>query len=554
MPNQLKKTPPLAHPEPLYYLHNFRSALRWLSSRYTDLLSAQEQSFIEHFTSLPLASQALLVRLIMRKGPHFRSSLLVYPEIGDIHCAAAPLLHLGWLTNNQLLNMEELAGLLRKQELAQLLPGSIVLQKTRKTQLVEQLQGMYLTDRTWSEWLPESTEEAYSLTISALCERLRLMFFGNLSQGWHEFVLADLGVFRYERVAVPEDSRGFTRSDQVDSYLHLHYCREMFDQGHSIESVLSELEGWRSDSLWLGHRHARLLFHLARQLEREGKSERALSIYQQSGWRGARHRQIRIFEKLQRYAEAYALVCCALTHPEDEAEEQLNQRAARRLARKLGESFEKPQSKPSTQEIQLVLRGPHPHGVEQSVIKHLAEPSAPVYYVENSLIPGLFGLLCWEAIFAPISGAFFHPFQRGPADLYSPDFHERRRDLFDQLLATLEDHKYRSVIKDTLRLKRGIQSPFINWTLLTDGLVSEALDCIPAAHLAAWFRRLLKDLRHNRAGMPDLIQFWPAQRSYRMIEVKGPGDKLQDNQLRWLAFCSQENMPVQVCHVQWEAP
>jgi hypothetical protein len=34
-----------------------------------------------------------------------------------------------------------------------------------------------------------------------------------------------------------------------------------------------------------------------------------------------------------------------------------------------------------------------------------------------------------------------------------------------------------------------------------------------------------------------------------MVEVKGPGDRLQDNQLRWLEFCRQHGLPVAVCHV-----
>ncbi|NER66633.1 VRR-NUC domain-containing protein, partial [Pseudomonas sp. MAFF212427] len=46
-------------------------------------------------------------------------------------------------------------------------------------------------------------------------------------------------------------------------------------------------------------------------------------------------------------------------------------------------------------------------------------------------------------------------------------------------------------------------------------------------------------------------QFWPEQRRYRMIEVKGPGDRLQDNQLRWIEFCTAHGLPIQVCHVQW---
>ena len=82
-------------------------------------------------------------------------------------------------------------------------------------------------------------------------------------------------------------------------------------------------------------------------------------------------------------------------------------------------------------------------------------------------------------------------------------------------------------------------------------LLEQALDCLPAEHLKHWFERLLLDIKANRAGMPDLIQFWPEQRRYRMIEVKGPGDRLQDNQLRWLEFCHEHQMPVAVCYVQW---
>jgi hypothetical protein len=64
---------------------------------------------------------------------------------------------------------------------------------------------------------------------------------------------------------------------------------------------------------------------------------------------------------------------------------------------------------------------------------------------------------------------------------------------------------------------------------------------------------MLEDLKANCAGMPDLIQFWPERGSYRMIEVKGPGDRLQDNQVRWLAFCAEHRMPVEVCYVTWQS-
>ncbi len=57
-----------SHPRPFYYLENFQSALAWLAGRYADLLSEEERHFMPAFATLPIASSALLVRMIMRKG------------------------------------------------------------------------------------------------------------------------------------------------------------------------------------------------------------------------------------------------------------------------------------------------------------------------------------------------------------------------------------------------------------------------------------------------------------------------------------------------------
>ncbi|WEL89294.1 VRR-NUC domain-containing protein [Pseudomonas sp. CBSPCBW29] len=53
----------------------------------------------------------------------------------------------------------------------------------------------------------------------------------------------------------------------------------------------------------------------------------------------------------------------------------------------------------------------------------------------------------------------------------------------------------------------------------------------------------------RRHARPDPVL--ARRKTYRMIEVKGPGDRLQDNQLRWLEFCGEHQMPVTVCYVRW---
>jgi hypothetical protein len=227
-----------------------------------------------------------------------------------------------------------------------------------------------------------------------------------------------------------------------------------------------------------------------------------------------------------------------------------------RLRRKLGVANESV-CKPAALERGDLVRA-CPHGlvpIELAVRDALGQPGeggVNVQYVENALLDSLFGLLCWDAIFAGVPGAFFHPFQRGPVDLYLPTFYATRREAFERCLARLDDDSYRHAIHSTFLEKSGLQSPFVHWRLLTESMLEEALLCIPAALLKLWFMRLAHDIRADRTGFPDLILFWPAQRRFEMVEVKGPGDRLQDNQIRWLACCAEHGMPVRVVHVRCE--
>ncbi|WP_339526075.1 VRR-NUC domain-containing protein [Pseudomonas sp. EA_35y_Pfl2_R111] len=534
-----------------YYLANFRQALTWLQERYADLLSEAEHEFVRQFFAMHTPAQALLVRMIMRKGSHFRLSKLSYAEIGCARQAAAPLLDAGWVRHDAELSLEELFKLLRKDEVLQHLASPTSRKSQNKSELLAQLAEAHTEPRAFAAWCPGSEEQIVSLTIDALCERLRLMFFGNLRQDWSEFVLAELGIFRYERVELTPDSRAFRHRADVDCYLHLQRSREQFEAGEPLADVLQQINAVVCDTPFLAARRNKLLFRMGQQLERETDLEGALAFYSDCQYVGARLRQIRVLERLGRPEQAYELTLQAIQAPENDAEAQAVERALTRLARQLGQPQPGKTKPVPPARIDLSLPRPDAQSVEFAVKAHLHEPDAPVHYVENSLICSLFGLLCWPAIFAPVPGAFFHPFHTAPVDLFSADFHPQREELFSTCFAHLDSDTYKQVIRENYAAKFGIQSPFVFWAALDETLLEQALDCLPAAHLRAWFKRLLLDIKANRAGMPDLIQFWPSEQRYRMIEVKGPGDRLQDNQRRWLAFCAEHGMPVDVCYVQW---
>lgn len=539
--------------DPFYYLNNFRTVLDWIVARYSDLLSAEELAFIERFAELPRPSQALLVRMVMRKGTLFRVSRLNYAEIGATDVAVEPLVALGWVDSESPLTLDELFGLLTRAELAALFRRHLSSTQGRKSDWQTELAPHFDEAKPFRAWAPDSDDQVFALTCMPICDRLRLMFFGNLHQDWSEFVLADLGVYRYETVEFSEASRAFRRRQDVDTYLHLHACRERLDAEVPLNEILADLPPARDDNPWLASRRAKLLFRMGQQGERNGDLETALHLYTQCHYPGARGRRIRVLERLERYRDAFDLAETAASAPESDAEQQQLERVRPRLRRKLGLAVQRKTRETPAEQIDLILPAPRPPlSVEHVVQAYLNEDAAPVHYVENTLINGLFGLLCWDAIFAALPGAFFHPFHTGPADLLQPDFHARRADLFEHCLSLLDSDTYRQRILDTFHAKYGLQSPFMFWGTLSESLLEQALHCFPADHLKAWFHRLLADIRANRAGLPDLIQFWPDQARYRMIEVKGPGDRLQDNQRRWIDFCARHEMPVAVCYVRWQ--
>ncbi|MBJ9926679.1 VRR-NUC domain-containing protein, partial [Burkholderia cenocepacia] len=116
-------TPASPTPPAFYYLTNFERALAWLGERYDDLFDAHEHAFVRQFATLPQASRALLVRMLMRNGSDFRASKLVYDEIGCTLDAAAPLVALGWVDPAPALTLDALFALSTKAELLRIFPG-----------------------------------------------------------------------------------------------------------------------------------------------------------------------------------------------------------------------------------------------------------------------------------------------------------------------------------------------------------------------------------------------------------------------------------------------
>ncbi len=537
-----------------YYLDNFHRALAWLRERYEDLLGPDEIRFAEVFSGLPVNSAALLVRMITRHGDVFRRSRLEYEEIGCIRRAIEPLVAAAFVDPQSPLAWQEVQRLLTKAELAAAFEVPHPWRRARKPQLVQYLQAIQDSTDGVAGWLRRADDAIYRLAVAGLCDRLRILFFGNFRQDWSEFVLTDLGIFRYERIPLAQNARAFQRREEIDQFAALYRCRQLLHADAEPDRALAAMPPALTDCDWIEARRARLMFQIARQFERARRLPEALRAYLSCGYAQAKVRSVRVLEKLDRRSEAWDLLVSLESNAASEATLHECQRIGRRLARKLGHRIEARRAKPAWPTFEL--RIPASAGrlpVEELAAERLARAHAPVFFVENTLLNSLLGLLCWEAIFAPLAGAFFHEFQAAPADFAAPDFRARREREFAVCFARLASNEYRAHILSVFTQKAGMASPFVAWGALTTQLLTLSLDCIPRAHLRACFERILADIPANRAGLPDLIQFFPEQRRYRLIEVKGPGDRLQANQMRWLGFCASRGIEVAVCKVVPEA-
>lgn len=545
---------------PLYYLQNMETVVSWVAQHHGDLLLERELARLRAFFELPRPARALLTRMVMRSGELFRADKLKYPELGSSEAEALNgLIKSDWLDLTPLLTSDDLFRLFTLAELrpafAPVLAQAGFTRNLSKAEMREFLQGTCTDALTVIDWLGDSGASVVRLNCMTLFDRVRLMFFGNLRQSWSDFVLVELGHHRYEQVPFTPEARAFSERSQVDTYLAMHHCRECLDAGMSAADVWAQVPQ-SPDNPWLTSRRDRLLLELGRQAERQGEPVLALQALAASGHRQARLKQLRLLERMKRFDEAWAIAAEWQYAELSDAEAQGLARILKRLAAKVRQPAPLAPQPPLLCEFTLTLPKTG-RSVERVVRDHLSSTEAPVFYMENTLINSLFGLLCWNTLFKPIPGAFFHPFHSGPADLLRDNFVSRRQAAFDQCFAMLHDDGYRQQILDTYAAKQGIANPFVTWPALNDELLTLALDCIPAADLQILFERLLLNIREHRSGFPDLVRFYPEnvapELRYEMIEVKGPGDRLQDHQVRWLQFFASNGISASVCYLRWQS-
>ncbi len=535
-----------------YYLANFHRLAEFVVDTYRDILTPEERQWYASVQDAPESAQRLYIRLLTRKGSVFRLSRLRYPEIDHLPQAAAELASRALADTAVPTDPRSLLAAFTKPELLDLLDIPTARSRPR-AELVEQcLSGDASVLQTHVEAL-QRADRWITMVGHQHWNLFQLGFFGNLYQDSSEFVLQELGTVRYESYQLDYNARAFATRAQLNAHWRYFECEALFDtvdhkQPEQLLALVRQLPAMVAGDDHLQRRIDRYRNRIARQLERLGQHKEALDLYAQSVHPPARERRIRLYLKQNEPEQAGRLIASLLDQPFNDAEVQVGRKLQKQLERLSGnKSRPAPRFKPQTTILTLSDCSRRVELAARDFYARFGE----CRYTENALSNSVLGLFIWDIIYHPVPGAFFNPFQSAPADFYQPSFTRRRAGLLMSRFAELDTPAlFHQRVLDAHAQHEGKSNPLVRWGRVDRELLMLALERIPTEHWRAIFQRILSDLRENTSGFPDLILFRD-EGGYEFIEIKGPGDTLQQNQLRWMQYFDGAQIPCRVVNIRW---
>ena len=542
-------------PKPLpafYYLENFLALISAVEDQYSDIFSDAEKSFLQKFNSLSVPHQALMVRLFGRKGTLFRSDKLAYGELPNLASLISEIEVAGFIKlNPDDVDIEALLGLCTKPELLSFWPELIVTlpRSISKSQLIEEL-----ADLNYGTYYQPIPFQILQVQHQAVVDLLLLLFFGHPYQDLTTFVTAELGHLSYENYSLKNSTRLFKNRDEINTAFELMELRDKFykieefteEEGLALINALPKLPVTHP----LQPRKDRLCNRIGKACEQIGATDLAMQCYSQSHIHPSRERIARIHFKQKQFQQALDLSLEILTNPRSDAEQFFANRFIPQCQKKLGlEQTHFQKFSPDNIAVQLINKQARVELLAMNFIEK--EWGGKCYYVENWLFNTIFGLTFWPAIFSTVQGAFTHPFQSAPHDLYDTEFYTRRKAECDHAFELIESNIWYETVLERWTEKKGISNSFVGWLDQGPEIISLALKHIPVTAWIALFKRMFIDLKHNCSGFPDLIHF-PSTGGYHLYEVKSPTDNVQANQLRWMEFFDKHFIPCSLLRVEWD--
>ncbi|KAL7250555.1 hypothetical protein ACSBR1_012563 [Camellia fascicularis] len=193
-------------------------------------------------------------------------------------------------------------------------------------------------------------------------------------------------------------------------------------------------------------------------------------------------------------------------------------------------------------------------GVEQLGMQYYAGEGGgwQGVHTESGIWLTIFGLLLWDIIFSDVPDVFRTRFQSAPLDLDTDGFYEARKSLLEPLLEKIYNGMAEEILITSWESHLGTACRGVNWDRHSLSELRAAVTCIGGPCLASICRHLAQGYRSWSSGMPDLL-LWRFHGDFsgeaKLVEVKGPRDRLSEQQRAWLLFLMDCGFNTEVCRV-----
>lgn len=194
--------------------------------------------------------------------------------------------------------------------------------------------------------------------------------------------------------------------------------------------------------------------------------------------------------------------------------------------------------------------------VEHSVLEHYAMYGWSGYHSEGGVFSTIFALLFFDIIFMNIPGVFQNPYQVCPFDMETKWFYKHRKEAIDNRLKMIEtEFEYAlTFLSEIHSSQTDVLCIGLNWQYPLEDLliVCRALGPTKLSGICGMLGTKWK----KRSGLPDLVLFksYENENLVKLVEVKGPGDRLMDHQKVWLEYLFDLGLDVELCLVSGLSP